>query len=197
MDTHLKRLPRIVNNVISYFDFYNRKFIEQEKNSPLASQIIEDKNKIKADLIDLLDRIKENDKLTEFKDKSPDIDYWNLYLEEYRKEFRKEPRFKELNSIAVESYVYRSINSIFKTSNQTNFYQFFDPFYSQKLDSLDRVTKASQLIFSSVLNLRNRMRNDDFDLFDEFEKFLKFSLWANSTSDLVRLSKKKARNLKT
>lgn len=179
-------MPRVINGVIDYFNIYNQKYLDGSNNfkPDLLNRVNEDKENIKSKLGDLLVKVKSNDEIMKFNDNLNDTKFWNSYLDEYELEYRKKPRFKEMNSIAVESYVYRSIHSIFTTSNKSDFYKYFDPYYQQKADSINSATEASNSIFSKVLNVQNRMQNDDFNMFDEFEHFLEYSLWANKSSDL-------------
>lgn len=150
----------------------------------LLQQIDKDKETILKNLNQLLVKVKSNDELTPFDDGQQDANDWNAYLDEYRTDFRKPPRYKEMNSIAVESYVHRKIHSIFTSSTESNFFQFFDPYYAQKLESLKVTKLASNIIFSNCLELKDRMENSDFDLYKEFSTFLSYSLWGNR-SDLT------------
>ena len=130
--------------------------------------------------------MRNNAPLAKFNDGLVGQKMWNSYLDEYAGEnFGRVARFKEMNSVAVEGYVYRAIHSILRTSLQTDHFSYLDPFYASKRESLLSATQATNIIFSNVINIPNRrLVADEYDQFEEFEKFLEFSLWSNKSSDL-------------
>lgn len=181
------RLPRVITGVIDYFESYNARHIDTlNLQQPTQQLVQEDRNSIKVRLQDLLAKVRSNAPLAKFDDGLVGMKLWNDYLEEYEHEnFGRVARFKEMNSIAVEGYVYRAIHSILRTALQTDHFSFLDPFYASKLESLKSANQATDIIFSNVMNLPSRMLVlDDFDLYEEFQTFLEFSLWSNKSSDL-------------
>lgn len=181
------RLPKVITGVIDYFDSYNVKYIEKQRLEPPDLKLVnEDRQSIKSRLHDLLAKVRNNAQLAKFNDGLVGQKMWNDYLDEYANEnFGRVARFKEMNSVAVEGYVYRTIHSILRTSLQTDHFSYLDPFYASKHESLQSANQAANIIFSSVVNIPNRMLvSDEYDQFEEFEKFLEFSLWSNKSSDL-------------
>lgn len=117
-----------------------------------------------------------NEFLTPIDDNYPDVDLWNLRLEEYIKEHQKRPNYLDTSILYTEFYIYRSVASAFFKSK---YFKDFDVFEKTKQDGFLRSKIASTRLIEFTSGISDRIKEKKSTVKEEFTNFLRFALWGN------------------
>ena len=176
----------------------------------VADGIVKNENRLKGeeemkDSIGRLARLR-NELMTdkpfvELVSNGSDVKIWNQCLNDYKKEFRCEPKWFECEWLYAECYLYQRVREAFEV---TKYVTNFDPFNESKEQALKSLIKVIELLADFLKTVSNKK---DLDIENQFIRFTELSLWgnkcdlslsagvdstqfANPTDDLVRMRDK-------
>lgn len=165
-----KSADHFINNYKEYLK--DKQLTEQQLN-----EADEEANRIYSEIKTYAEIPPKNEYLTKIEDDYPDVDLWNLRLEEHIKEHNgQQPNYLDTSILWTECYMYRSIASFFFRSKYFKDYDIFEKTKREGLLS-SRIAAAKLIEFTS--EIASRIKDGKSSCEEEFENFIQVALWGN------------------
>lgn len=187
-----ERQPKILRRAADHFLKDYKKYLAK-KEVALSEQELaeadEDAKKIYKSIYDYSEKPPANTNIERITDDYPDARLWNLRLLEYVRQHRKQPNYLDTSTLWAETYIYRSLASIFFKSK---YFKEYDAFDQIKQDGLLRQQIAATKLIEHTAGISERVKagtdtpststviaTEPATEKTEFATYLRFALWGN------------------